>query len=143
MPKASIHSVGLVRPRSSAPMLDKFGIVAISACVFAAIGSPLLIYFLHPPPYTIESIMVPSTENRIFWPAIFTISIILAVRDRSRFARLAWPPHIICLLAYLAFAGASVVWAFKPEFSFTRYLQQVMVVTSIVLPALLADRTAD
>ena len=84
-----------------------------------------------------------SSENRIFWPAAAAISVILAVLNRSRLGRLTWPPHIICLLAYLAFAGASVLWAFRPELSFIRFVQQVMVVTSIVLPAMLAARTTD
>src|SRR5207249_2004638 len=61
----------------------------------------------------------------------------------SSLARLTWPPHIICLLAYLAFAGISVLWAFRPESSFIRFVQQVMIVTSVVLPAMLAVRTAD
>src|SRR5258707_13253147 len=80
-------------------------------------------------------------ENRIFWPAMAAISVVLAVRNRSRLG--TWPPHIICLLAYLAFAGASTSWAFRPELSFTRFAQEVMVLTSIVLPAMLAVRTAD
>ncbi len=71
------------------------------------------------------------------------ITVIVAVRNRSRLGRLAWPPNIICLLAYLAFAGASVLWAFRPELSFVRFAQEVMVVTSIVLPAMLAARTTD
>jgi O-antigen ligase len=50
---------------------------------------------------------------------------------------------MICLLAYLAFAGASVLWAFKPELSFIRFVQELMVLISIVLPAMLAARTAD
>ena len=79
-------------------------------------------------------------ETRIFWPAMAAISVALVVQNRSR---LALPPHIICLLAYLAFAGASVLWAFSPERSFVRFIQQVMIVTSIVLPAILARRTAD
>jgi len=70
-------------------------------------------------------------------------SVLLIVQHRSRFAKLAWPPHIICLLAYLALAGASVLWAFSPPNSFVRYLQQVMIFTSIVLPAMLAPRTTD
>ena len=87
--------------------------------------------------------MEPRPENRIFWPAMAAISVVLAVRNRSRLGRLTLPPHIICLLAYLAFAGASVLWAFRPELSFIRFVQQVMIVTSIVLPAMLAARTAD
>jgi O-antigen ligase len=71
------------------------------------------------------------------------ISVLLAVRNRSRLGRLVSPPPIIALLAYLAFAGASVVWAFKPESSFIRFVQQAMILTSIVVPAMLAARTAD
>src|SRR5262249_54068644 len=70
-------------------------------------------------------------------------SIFLAVQNRSRLGRSTFPPNIVCLLVYLAFAGASVIWAFKPEISFVRFLQQVMVLTSMVLPAMLAARTVD
>jgi hypothetical protein len=49
----------------------------------------------------------------------------------------------ICLLAYVAFAETSAVWAFRPELSFIRFAQQVMILTSIVLPGMLAVRTAD
>jgi O-antigen ligase len=44
---------------------------------------------------------------------------------------------------YLAFAGASVLWSFNPRVSTIRFAQQAMVVTSIVLPAMLAAPTAD
>jgi O-antigen ligase len=82
-------------------------------------------------------------ENRFFWPAMAAISVLLAAQNRSRLAKLTLPPHIICLLACLGFAGASVLWAFRPESSFIRFVQQVMIVISIVLPAMLASRTAD
>jgi exopolysaccharide production protein ExoQ len=65
------------------------------------------------------------------------------VQNNSGRNRLIWPPHIICLLAYLSFAAASFLWSFNPAVSFTRFAQQAMVVTSIVLPAMLAARTAD
>jgi O-antigen ligase len=71
------------------------------------------------------------------------ISILLATQHVSRGAKLTWPPHIICLLAYLSFAGASVLWSFDPRVSFIRFAQQAMMVTSIVLPAMLAARAAD
>jgi exopolysaccharide production protein ExoQ len=103
------------------------------------IASPLLI-FVSGGPTSLQSMMESRPENRIFWPAAAAISVVLAVPNRSR---LTLPPHIICLLAYLAFAGASVLWAFRPELSVIRFVQQVMIVTSIVLPALLAVRTAD
>jgi O-antigen ligase len=85
----------------------------------------------------------PRPENKIVWPALAVISVILAVQNRSRLAGLTWPPHIICLLAYLALAGTSILWSVRPELSFTRFVTQAMLVTSIVLPTMLADRTAD
>jgi exopolysaccharide production protein ExoQ len=126
--------------RSSISMIDKCAIVPISACVFALIVSPLLI-LASSPEHTVESLIAEHRpENRIFWPAMAAIAIVLAVRNRSR---LTLPPNIICLLAYLGFAGASVLWAFNPEASFTRFIQQMMIITSIVLPAMVAARTAD
>ena len=70
------------------------------------------------------------------------ISVVLAVQHNSRLRR-PLPPHIICLLVYVAFAGASVLWSFNPRVSFVRFAQQAMIVTSIVLPAMLAAPTAD
>jgi exopolysaccharide production protein ExoQ len=142
MTECPTHSFELDRARSSTPMIDKCAIVPISACVYASIVSPLLL-FVTGSANTLQSVMESRPENRIFWPAMAAISVVLAVQNRSRLGRLAWPPHIICLLAYLAFAGASVLWAFRPELSFIRFVQQVMIVTSIVLPAMLAVRTAD
>jgi exopolysaccharide production protein ExoQ len=140
--KASMQSFELGRTRSSTLMIDKCAIIPISACVFAAIVSPLLL-FSSGPAASLESIMDARPENRIFWPAMAVISVVLAVRNRSRVGRLTWPPHIICLLAYLTFAGASVLWAFKPESSFVRFAQQAMILTSIVVPAMLTARTVD
>ena len=82
-------------------MIDKCTIVPISACVFALIVAPLLI-FVSPG----QSKLDARPENRILWPAMAAISVILAVQNRSRLGELTLPPHIICLLAYLAFAGA-------------------------------------
>jgi len=120
-------------------MIDTCAIVLISACVFALIVSPLVIFATHSDFQALDA----RPENRIFWPAIAAISVVLALQNRSQLGRVTWPPQIICLFAYLAFAGASVLWAFSPERSLIRFVQQVMIVTSIVLPAMLAARTAD
>jgi exopolysaccharide production protein ExoQ len=120
-------------------MLDKYATVPILACIFALIVSPLLIFFNPPDLQAINA----RPENRIFWPVMAAISILLAMRNGSHLAKLTWPPHIICLFAYLLFAGASVLWAFSPESSFVRFVQQAMIVTSIVLPAMLAAPAAD
>ena len=136
-----MHSLELGQPRPT-PMIDKYAILAISACVFALIVSPLFIHVASPATEALQS-AIPRPENRIFWPAMSAISVVLAVQTRSPLGRQTLPPHIICLLAYLAFAGASVLWAFSPELSLTRFVQQAMIVTSIGLPAMLAARTAD
>jgi exopolysaccharide production protein ExoQ len=122
--------------------IDKSVLLVILASIFALIVSPLLNYYT---PLDRQAIYngAARPENRIFWPAMAVISILLAVQNHYRLDKLTWPPHIICLLAYLSFAGASVLWAFSPESSFVRFVQQAMIVASIVLPAMLADRTAD
>jgi exopolysaccharide production protein ExoQ len=138
--KAPMHSFKPGRARSSAPIIDICAIVSISACVFALIVAPLMSITFSAEQTVFTGLAQNRPENRIFWPALAAISLVLAGRNRSK---LSLPPNIICLLAYLAFAGASVLWAFRPELSFIRFTQQVMILTSIVLPALLAARTAD
>src|ERR1700730_13994550 len=131
-----MHSYQVRRPRRSSTMIDKFAIVPISACVFALMIFPLLLFFTYSDPHMLEA----RPETRIFWPAMAVISVALVVQNHSR---LTLPPNIICLLAYLAFAGASVLWAFSLERSFVRFVQQVMIVISIVLPATFAARSTD
>ena len=119
--------------------IDKFAILPILACVFATIVSALeYTIFAEPDPTTLQTRL----DSRIFWPAMAAISVVLAVQYRSRLHR-PLPPHIICFLVYLAFAGASVLWSFNPRVSTIRFAQQAMIVTSIVLPAMLAAPTAD
>ena len=117
-------------------VIDKFAIIPILACVFSAIVSPLEYTIFNLDPYGTR------LDTRIFWPVMAAISIGLAVQHRSHLPR-PLPPHVICLLVYVAFAGASVLWAFNPSASLTRFTQQTMVVTSIVLPAMLAAPRAD
>jgi exopolysaccharide production protein ExoQ len=148
MSKASLHSFELGRARPSTPMIDKCAIVPISVFVYVVIVSPLLNFIENLPragavQQRIADMMDATPWNKYFWPLIAAISVVLALRNRSRLSRLTLPPHIICLLAYLVFAGASVLWAFKPQLSFIRFVQQAMIVTSIILPAMLAVRTTD
>jgi exopolysaccharide production protein ExoQ len=116
-------------------------IIPILACAYASIVSPML--DLGAPPRTLQSTLEPSLANRIFWPTLAAVSIICAARNYSRISRLTFPPHIIFLFAYLALAGASILWAFNPELAFTRFMQQALILVSIVVPALLAARTSD
>ena len=82
-------------------------------------------------------------ENKIFWPVLATIAVILAAQHWSRFGRPNLPPHIVCLFVYLGFAGVSILWAFNPELSSIRFAQQAMIIVSIVLSGLLAARGSD
>ena len=142
MSKTSMRSSEFGRPKSSMSTFDICAMVPVLACAYTTIIGPL-IYFIFPPTAGLQGLLESRTENRIFWPALAAISVALAVRHKSRFGRLALPPNIICLLAYAGFAGASVSWAFKPELSLIRFVQEAMVLTAIVLPAMLAVRTAD
>ena len=123
---------------TSKRMIDKFIALPIMACIFSLIVYPLLLILVDPH-HAIQAADA-RPEPRFFWPAMAAISVFLAVQNSSR---LTLPPHLICFFGYLVFAGASVLWAFSPDHSFVRWLQQAMVVTSIVLPAMLAARTAD
>jgi O-antigen ligase len=141
MSKASMQSLNLGPARSSAPVIDKFAIVPIMACVYATIITPLVDFHFdfHANVQNAE----PGLVNRLFWPTMSAVSIALVVSNCSRLRKLTLPPNIICLLPYVAFAGASVLWAFRPEFSLIRFLQQAMVLVSIIMPAMLAARTVD
>jgi exopolysaccharide production protein ExoQ len=145
MRKASTYSFELRQAGSSTPMIDKYAIVPILACAFAAIIAPLTISGLTPNQVILTQVQNAEANlpNRIFWPAMAAVSVVFALRNYSRLSKFTWPPHMIWLLAYAAFAGASVLWAFRPEASLVRYAQQLMLLSSIILPAMLAARTAD
>jgi exopolysaccharide production protein ExoQ len=133
-----MHSFEPGRARTSTPMTC--AIVPISAFLYTLVVAPLMSLTFSSEQTVFSGLAESRPENRFFWPALAAISLVLAGRNRFR---VSLPPNIVCLLAYLAFAGASILWAFRPELSFIRFTQQVMILTSIVLPALLAVRTAD
>jgi len=141
MSKASVHSFELSRARPFTPMIDKWSILPILACAYASIVMPLISFASGPA--TLKNITESHLENRIFWPAMAASAVVLIVRNRSRSGKRTLPPHIICLFVYIAFAGASALWAFKPQLSFIRFTQEVMILTSIILPTMLAPPTAD
>lgn len=130
MSTASMRSVTL---RQAAPIFDKYLIVPLIACAYCLVIAPM-VQFAYPADTT-------TTANQIFWPLVAAIALgCWASGNRSR---LIWPPHIIWLAAYLALAAASTLWAFNPNISFTRFATQLMMLISIILPAMLAVRTAD
>ena len=143
MSNPSVASYELGRPRSSAPTIDKYAMIALSACVFALIVSPLLIFTTtggqRPP-----NIMEPSSGDQNFL-ACHGCDFRSIGGSKSCIASansLGLPTSSVCssILRLLeqAFCGLSARSARSLD-----YLQQVMVVTSIVLPVMLAARTVD
>jgi O-antigen ligase len=143
MPKVSTHSLKLRRTGSFGPTIDKYALIPLVVCAYVTIVGPLIYTGGSDINVALTDLQnaEPALAGRIFFPAISAVSIILAIRNHSRFRR--WPPHMICLLVYVAFAGASVLWAFRPEASFVRFVQLMMILSALVLPAMLAARTVD
>src|SRR5450756_1904442 len=115
MPIMPTHPFKPGHRKPSAPAFDKLAMIPVLALAYSSLIQPL-IYFYFPPAPGLQGLLESRTEDRIFWPVLAAISIVLAARHWSRIRR-PLPPNIIALLAYLAFAGASVAWAFKPELS--------------------------
>lgn len=116
--------------------IDVFIAVTLAGVVYALIAYPLILSSCSP----LDSMCLYESrpENRVVWP---TLAVISALIVAANWRRLAVAPHIVALFAFLAFAGASVLWAFRPELSAIRYAQQVMIITAVVLPPLsMAER---
>jgi exopolysaccharide production protein ExoQ len=115
---------------------DKCFIAPISVIAYCLVIAPMLSF-----EFPGNGITADRVENKIFWPLVTVIALgCLALRNRSR---LMWPPHIVWFAAYLALAGASILWSFKPALSFSRFVTEMMMLISIILPAMLAGRRAD
>ncbi len=133
----------ILRPNSKAASssgIDMYTMIPLIACVFALILSPLLISIA--PPTSLVA-FEPRVESRIFWPVFTAISLLMLMQRPSKLWRLSRIPNILFLVIYIAFAAASVLWAFKPEIAFTRVLQQLMIIVTVVGPAMLASGRQD
>jgi exopolysaccharide production protein ExoQ len=130
MSTASMRSVRLSK---AAPAFDIYLIVPILAFANSLIIAPLVEFG------RLEEIA--SVNQMFFGPLLCAIALgCFASRNRSR---LTWPSHIIWFAAYLALAGASILWAFKPGSSLNRFSSQMIMLISIIPPAIVAARTSD
>ncbi len=129
-------------PRASAGTFDVCALIPVLAFAYSSLIQPL-IYFSFPPSAGLQGLLESRIENRVFWPVLAAVAIVVAMQRLARGDRLALPPNIIALCAYFGLAGASIGWAFKPEFAFVRFLQEAMVLTAVVLPALLSNPNAN
>jgi exopolysaccharide production protein ExoQ len=125
----------------SRPMRSLFS-MPILACAFALIVSPMMIFFTSTPS-AVKGVMETRYENKLFWPTMAVIAIVMAAQNYRALGRALSAPHILSLMAYLAFAAASVLWAFSPELSLIRFIQQAMIVVAVLIPGVLAARSVD
>ncbi len=81
---------------------------------------------------------------RVFWPALACMTIVAAIacRRQLNFNVFQSPPLVI-LAIFLILAGASVSWAYSPDHAATRWLLQVMALTTFIVPFALAERRVD
>jgi exopolysaccharide production protein ExoQ len=132
----STPTIRFARSTKATSTFDKCLIIPLLVFAFCLIMSPMLM-FEFPSKFITDSRL----ENQIFWPIITAIA--LGHFALQKPSRLTWPPHFVWFAAYLALAGASVFWAFKPDISFSRYITQLMLLISIIPPAMIANRRAD
>ncbi|WP_315772812.1 MULTISPECIES: O-antigen ligase family protein [unclassified Bradyrhizobium] len=142
MPRISATTSMSAGPRASAGTFDVCALIPVLAFAYSSLIQPL-IYFSFPPSAGLQGLLESRIENRVFWPVLAAVAIVVAIQRLARGDRLALPPNIIALCAYFGLAGASIGWAFKPEFAFVRFLQEAMVLTAVVLPALLSNPNAN
>src|SRR5215813_1979513 len=67
-------------------------------------------------------------ENILFWPVVVVLTLALVLQNWGRIDyRFFRSLPTMSLIAYFAFAAASVTWAYNPSFAFTRLVVQLMV----------------
>ena len=94
MTKTAIHPLEQNRVQSSL-VLDKF-LLPLAACAFALIVSPLLIVLSAegPDTKTLAGAMAVRYENKVFWPALLALTVIVVFRHRERLSRASFPPAL-------------------------------------------------
>ena len=137
MSKAPKHT----RLAPPGPTIVAFALPTL-ACAYALIVAPLLLFFTFTP-LSVLGVYETRHEHKFFWPTLAGAALLFVAHNLSRGQKVSYPPHILCLLAYLVFAGMSTLWAFSPPHSVIRFTQQVMVVASVVLPAMVVSRSPD
>jgi len=81
-------------------------------------------------------------ENILLWPVAAGLSLTLVFQNWARIdGRFFRSTPIMSLIAYLVFAAASVTWAYRPDFAFSRLVVQVLAFIVVVVPYALPIRT--
>lgn len=110
-----------------------FAVIPLVAFAYVLIGQPV-----------VDQLSPGLLNHKVLWPALFALTLLLAVRFRRdlNLQQLKKPP-ISVLLAFLCFAGVSVLWAYSPADSLKRWIGAAMIVVTIVLPLTLKKPRVD
>lgn len=74
-------------------------------------------------------------ENILFWPTMAGITIAFALYNHTLLdKRFFTSPPIVSFAAYMLLAGASITWAYAPDFAFSRYTVNLLAGIIILLP---------
>lgn len=80
-------------------------------------------------------------ENILFWPILAVLVVGLVFQNRAQIDhRFFRSVPIASLIAYLVYAAASVLWAYSPDYAFTRVVVQVLALIVVVAPYALPAR---
>jgi exopolysaccharide production protein ExoQ len=80
-------------------------------------------------------------ENILFWPALAGLTLTLVFLNWARINHKFFHSlPIVSLIGYLVFAAASVMWAYSPDFAFSRLVVQVLAFIVVVVPYALPTR---
>src|SRR6266704_254865 len=86
MPIMPTHPFKPGHRNPSASASGPLAMIPVLALAYSALIQPL-IYFYFPPAPGLEGLMESRMEDRIFWPVLAAISVVLAARHWSRIQR--------------------------------------------------------
>lgn len=84
----------------------------------------------------------PSILNRLFFPGLAVLAVILLVGERHRLGRFQLFGSCL-LLAFFSYLGLTAAWALAPATTLTRLSLYILLVISLLPAVLLADRMDD
>jgi exopolysaccharide production protein ExoQ len=74
-------------------------------------------------------------ENILLWPLLAVLIFVIVLRNSSLLDyKFFFSLPIMSLIAYFAFAAASITWAYAPDFALSRVVVQFLAFTVVVVP---------
>ncbi|MDX2205228.1 MAG: O-antigen ligase family protein [Hyphomicrobiaceae bacterium] len=136
-------TAGLQRGRQApaSSVVDRYAILLALPFCYVSILLPVAAYSDRVAVLVVN--LAPNIADRVFWPAYALLCFAVALRDRARLAAFLRAPHVRPMIAYMLLAGASVLWAVKPEFVLTRIAGQTFILLGLCSMAAVAPRQSN